>query len=474
MNIDKIKKIYFIGIGGIGVSAIARMFLARGVEVSGSDTEESEITKKLADMGAKVFFEHKAENLADDTDLVVYTVAIDKDNPEFVKAKQLSQLSGGVTKLLTYSQMLGIISKGYYTIAVSGTHGKTTTTAMIAKVAVDSGLNPTVIVGSLLKDSGSNLILPKDSPFGNDKKLFIVEACEYKRSFLDINPNILVITNIEEDHLDYYKNLVDIQSAFRELVDKLGTDDFVVCNPEDGKVKPVIKNAKCNIVDYLFSGKAPKLKLKVIGEYNQQNAKAAFAVAKILKVKKEKVIKALSGFEGVWRRFEYKGEAENGAQIYDDYAHHPTEVRATLAAMREKFPNQKIITIFQPHLYSRTKLLLSHFAESFNDADKVLIAPIYAAREKNDQSINSQILANEINKNTSNAQAFSNFEEIKQYLRDNIQKDDIIITMGAGDIFKIGESLIAGKGRSSSRNEVKQGGATLRSDNNNQSCLNIQ
>jgi UDP-N-acetylmuramate--alanine ligase len=430
MNLDNIKKVHFIGIGGIGVSAIARMFLDRGMEVSGSDTDESEIAKELEGKGAKISYEHNAKNLTDDTDLVVYTVAIDQDNPEFLKAKQLGN---GVTKLYTYSQMLGIISTGHYTVAVSGTHGKTTTTAMLAKVAVDAGLDPTVIVGSLLKDSGSNLITGKSD-------LFIVEACEYKRSFLDLNPNILVITNIEEDHLDYYKDLADIQSAFSELVGKLGKDDFVVCNPNDSKVVPVLKDVVCNIVDYTKAGDT--LDLKVTGDYNQENAKAAFAVAEILKVEKEKALKALAEFEGVWRRFEYKGEMKSGAQVYDDYAHHPTEIQAVLKATRERFPSQRIITVFMPHLYSRTKILFDDIVKSFTNADKVLLTPIYAAREKNDPSINSAILADAISKNGSDAVAYDNFEEIERYLRDNTQKDDIILTIGAGDIYKIGEDLI--------------------------------
>ena len=427
MNLENIKKAHFIGIGGIGVSAIARMFLDRGVEVSGSDADESEITRKLSNMGARISHEHKAENIVNDVDLAVYTVAIDKNNSELLKAKDLE------IETKTYSQMLGIISDGYYTVAVAGTHGKTTTTAMIAKVAVDAKLSPTVIVGSLLKDSGSNLITGKSN-------LFIVEACEYKRSFLDLNPNILVITNIEEDHLDYYKDLTDIQSAFRELVSKLGPDDFVVCNPNDPKVASVLKDAVCNVVDYTLSGKVPKL--RVFGEYNKQNANAAFAVAEILKVEEEKALKALSEFEGVWRRFEYKGQMENGAQVYDDYAHHPTEICATLRAARNKFTEKRIVTVFQPHLYSRTKLLLDDLAKSFKDSNIVILAPIYAAREDNDPSINSGILADAINKNSSNAQAFNDFNKINQYIKENIQKDDIIITMGAGDVFEIGESLV--------------------------------
>ena len=430
LDIKKIKKIHFIGIGGIGVSAIARMFLARGVKVSGSDISESKIIKELEKNGAKIFYGHNPDNLANDTDLVIYTIAIDKDNQEFAKAKELG------IEMKTYSQMLGIISEGHYTVAVSGTHGKTTTTTMIAKVAVDAGLDPTVIVGGLIKDSGSNLIV-------GSSNLFIVEACEYKKSFLDLDPNILVITNIEEDHLDYYKNLNHIQNAFKELVRKLSKSDFVVCDPNDKNIKPVIKNAKPKIIDYTkLRGEVSKLRLKVEGEHNKQNAKTAFTVSKILKIKKEKAFKSLSEFEGVCRRFEYKGKTKERAEVYDDYAHHPTEIRAALRVARDKFHNRKIITIFQPHLYSRTKFLLDDFAKSFKDTDEVIIAPIYSAREKKDKSINNKILANEINKNSKNSQAFGGFAEIKRYLKDNIKKDDIILTMGAGDIYKIGEDII--------------------------------
>lgn len=431
INLDKINKIHFIGIGGIGVSAIARMMLLNGKEIRGSDESLSLITDKLSKSGAKIFAKHSAENLCSDTDLVVYTTAIDSNNPELEKAKRFN------IPTLTYPEILGLVSRNHYTIAISGTHGKTTTTAMIAEIAINAGLDPTVIVGSVLKNSrNSNFIAGMSN-------LFIVEACEYKRSFLNLQPNILVITNIDKDHLDYYKDLAGVQSAFAKLVEKLSPDSFVVCNLSDPKVVPVLKNAKCKIVNYTLSGKVPnKLKLKVPGKYNQDNAKAAFAVSEILKVEENAALKALSEFEGVWRRFEHKGKTENGAEVYDDYAHHPTEIRATLAAARNKFPDKKIIVVFQPHLYSRTKLLLNDFSESFINVDEVILAPIYAAREKYDKSINSSMLRDEINKKTSNAEVYYNFSDIEMYLRENMQKGDIIITMGAGDIYKIGENLI--------------------------------
>ena len=449
IDLSKIKKTHFVGIGGIGVSAIARMMLAEGKIVGGSDTSDSAIIDELRKIGAKIFIGHSADNIAYDIDLIIHTPAAIADNPELKKAAKLN------IPILSYPEILGLISKNKYIIAVSGTHGKTTTTAMIAKIAVDGGLNPTVIIGSLFKNSGSNLILPKSNYKAGNKNIFIVEACEYKRSFLNLEPNILIITNIEEDHLDYYKNLSDIQSAFTELASKLGPDDFLVCNPNDKNLASVVKSAKCKVIDYslvslgLLRNSFSKLtipKLKVFGRHNIENAKAAFAVSEILKIKKEKILKSLSEFEAVWRRFEYKGKMKNRAKIYDDYAHHPTEIRAALSAARLKFPDQKIITVFQPHLYSRTKLLFNDFVKSFTDADKIIITPIYAAREEEDKSINSRILADEINKNGNKdgikAKFCQDFNEIEKYLRQNTKKDDIIITMGAGDIYKVGENLI--------------------------------
>ncbi|TSC89025.1 MAG: UDP-N-acetylmuramate--alanine ligase, partial [Parcubacteria group bacterium Gr01-1014_2] len=234
---NNVKSVHFIGIGGIGISSIARMMLLEKKEVNGSDTNESEITKELENLGAKIKIGHKKENLDSETELVIYTIAVPENNPELVKAKKLK------IKILTYPEALGLISKKFYTIAISGTHGKTTTTAMTAKIFMDAGLKPTAIVGSLLKDERSNFV-------AGSGKFFIVEACEYKRSFLNLEPKILAITNIDNDHLDYYKNLKDIQKAFAELAGKIPKDGFLICNPNDQKIKPVLKSAKCRIIDY--------------------------------------------------------------------------------------------------------------------------------------------------------------------------------------------------------------------------------
>jgi UDP-N-acetylmuramate--alanine ligase len=421
------QKIHFIGIGGIGVSAIARMMLREGKAVSGSDLSESPITKELKRLGAKIYYSHNAKNVRS-ADLVVYTPAISEDNPELAAAKNL-----GISAF-SYPEILGEISKNKYAITVSGAHGKTTTTAMIGKLLKDVHLDPTIIVGSLLKGIKSNFVAGKG-------KYFVVEACEYKKSFLNLNPRIIVITNIDNDHLDFYKNIRNIQKAFFEFVSKLGVEDYLVCNPVGRYIGPVIKSAKCRVIDYT---KAPhNFKLKVIGEHNLDNAQAAFAVGKILGIKNKDIKKSLENFSGTWRRFEYKGKTKNGALVYDDYAHHPTEIKATLAGARKYFGNKKkIFCVFQPHLYSRTKLLMNDFTKSFSDADAVIITDIYAAREKDRGEIHSRDLAKKMARYHKNVRYISSFDEARSFVNIHARKNDYILTMGAGDIYKVGEMLI--------------------------------
>lgn len=423
----QIKKIHFIGIGGIGISAIARMMLMQGKKVSGSDRFFSIITDELKKLGAEIYKGHRLSNFASDTELVVYTTAVSKNNPELQKAKKLKIPS------MSYPEMLGLISRDKYTIAVSGAHGKTTTTAMIAKILIDAKMDPTVIVGSLLKDCKSNLIIGKS-------KWFVCEACEYKKAFLNLNPKIIIITNIDNDHLDYYKNLKNIQKAFSQFISKLNKEDFLIYNKKDSNSFPVVKKAKCRVIDYLKIDARPDLKIP--GVHNTENAKAALTVAKILKIQKKKALKSLKNFSGTWRRFEYKGRTKNGIEIYDDYAHHPTEIKASLNAARENFKNNKIWCVFQPHLFSRTRLLLDDFAKSFNNADFIIVTDIYAAREKNDKKIHAKNLVKKIQKYNSNVVYISYFSSIKKFIKKNAKKGDIIITMGAGDIFKIGENLL--------------------------------
>ena len=422
------KKIHFIGIGGIGISAIAKMLLIEGKTVSGSDMSDSKVIKELRDNGANIVIGHSDKNISDDIDLVIYTIAINETNPE------LKEVRNRKIECLTYPQTLHELSKDKFTIAVSGTHGKTTTTAMIAKIMIEAELDPTVIVGSLLKNAESNTNF-----IAGKSKYLVVESCEYRKSFLNIEPTIAVVTNIDNDHLDFYKDINDIQNAFGEFLSKVPKNGYVVCDPKNKTVKPVLDKITGKIVDSKdFFDK--ELKLKVPGEHNKSNASMAFAVAHLLGIDKKKAEKSLETFSGTWRRYEYKGETKNGVIVYDDYGHHPTEIKATLKGTREMFPDKKITVVFQPHLYSRTKILLNDFAVAFKDADKVLLAPIYAAREAFDPSISSEILAENIEggKTTS----FSDFEQIEKYLRENLEKGEILMTVGAGDIFKIGEKIL--------------------------------
>ena len=426
------KNIHFIGIGGIGISAIARMLLLERKKVSGSDRDQTKVTDELVKAGAKIFIGHQANNIPDNCDLIIYTVAIPSDNPEFAEAKKRG------IKMLTYPQTLNIVSKEKYTIAVSGTHGKTTVTAMIAKILIDNELDPTVIVGSLLKDitgakTDSNFVAGKS-------KYFVVEADEYKKSFHNLVPAIMVINNIDADHLDFYKDLADIQNSFLELAQRVPADGFLICNAKLPNLKPIIDNVKCQIVDY--SELELKKKLLIPGEHNRQNAKTAMALASVLGINNNKAELSLEKFTGTWRRFEYKGKTEKGALVYDDYAHNPQKVKAALQGARELYPHEKIIVVFQPHLFSRTKLLLTEFATAFNDADEVILTPIFPAREPFDPSISSEILAEKIRKNNRNVNAYASFELVEKHLKTHLQSGNVLITMGAGEQYKIAEGII--------------------------------
>ncbi len=443
-NILKIaQNIYFIGVGGIGISAVARMMILENKKVSGSDKEtDTTVIKELKKLGAKIYKNHSAKNvrhaMSYRPDLVIYTNAIPTSNPELKKVKKLN------IPCLSYPQALGFISKDKYTIAVSGCHGKTTTTAMVGKILMKAKKDPTIIVGSLLKEQKSNFIAGKSKPASPAGGYLVCEACEYKKAFLNLFPKVVVITNIDNDHLDYYKNLKNIQTAFSGFVSKLGKNDYLICDKTDKNSLPIIKTAKCKIIDFSKIKFPKNFKLKVAGEHNIKNAKAALAVAKILEINKKIALSAVKGFNGTWRRFEYKGKTKNNVSIYDDYAHHPTEIKATLKTARDFFGDKKIWCVFQPHLYSRTRFLLNDFAKSFNNADFVIVAPIYAAREKNDKKISSNILAEKIKKYNPNTIYFSakGGKKIENFLKKNVRKNDIVITMGAGDIFKIGENLM--------------------------------
>jgi len=449
LNLNKIKNVHFIGIGGIGVSAVARMMLHEEKFVSGQDMQGGDSKNELVKLGIDIKIGKTSyDKIPENTELVVYTVAIETYEKElFDKLKSQTDFA-----IRSYPEMLGIISRDKYTIAVCGTHGKTTTTGMLAEIFKDANLDPTVIVGSLLKDKEGNRTNfiggnPNHEGGQGENDYFIVEACEYRRSFLKINPNILVITNIDEDHLDYYKDIEDIKSAFHEMAMKVPSDGFVVCNVNDENIKDVIKDINAKVVDWQEYFDV-NLKLKIPGLHNKKNASASIATSEICGIEKENVRKYVAEFSGTWRRFEFKGELLSGVLIYDDYAHHPKEITSTLEGFRELYPKEagwKITVIFQPHLFSRTKLLLNDFAQSFKDADQVLLLPIYYAREVDDGTISSEVLSGKINQYTNNSKAFPDFESLEKYLEvglPNMGEKDVIVTMGAGEAFKVGDFIL--------------------------------
>ena len=438
LDLSKIKKVFFIGIGGIGISAIARMMLIEGKEVYGSDMSAGEVTKELIELSAKITIGQGFDLIPKDVDLIVYTIAIKHYDPKLIEQIETTSIPSK-----TYPQMLHIVTANKYTIAVCGTHGKTTTTAMIAKILIDTKKDPSVIVGSLLKEYKSNLIVGKS-------EYFIVEACEYERSFLNINPKICVITNIEKDHMDYYKDLADIENAFATFVGQTG--EYVVCDPNDTTVARVIHSAgsgqvtnkNIKVIDYTkYFDVVPHM--TVPGIHNRKNAACALAVAEILGINQDDAKAAVSEFSGTWRRMDLKGKTKEGVLVYDDYAHHPTEIKASLEGYREIYPKgtNKIIVLFQPHLYSRTKEFFTEFTTAFNEADQVYFLPIFFAREIPDSTISSEILAEAVSKNVPGSKAFKDFVDAEMFIKNlNLKEGDVFITMGAGEAYKIADNLL--------------------------------
>lgn len=446
-NIKGSKRVHFIGIGGIGVSAIARMMLAEGKKISGSDFTDSELIEVLRKLGAQITIGQEISSIPKDNDLIVYSTAIEVADKDFYKKLKKLKIPS-----ISYAEALSEISKDKFTIAISGTHGKTTTTGMIAKILMDAGLDPSVIIGSILKETNSNFVSGKSKPvrMANGDILpggyLVVEVDEYQRKFLSVFPQILVINNIDADHLDYFKDLSDIQGAFSEFAGRVPKDGFIVTDFENENIAPVARAARAIMIDY-NSIPIEGLKLKFPGEHNRQNARAALAVASALGIDLKKAISSLNEFSGTWRRFEYLGKTKKGALVYDDYAHNPQKVRALLAGAREFYPKEKIIAVFQPHLYSRTKTLLPDFVESFDDADVIILAPIFPAREAPDSTISSEILADLIRKNypNKNIKHIGTFEKIEDFLNKEGKRDDVILTIGAGDIYKVAEAIVKRK-----------------------------
>ena len=433
-------KIHLIGIGGIGVSALAQYYLSKGHIVSGSDLTSSEITELLKEKGIKIIIgPHSENNLSNDANLVIYSPAVRPDNPEYKKAKELN------IKLQSYPEALGDLTKQYFTIAVSGTHGKSTTTAMIALVLTKAGLDPTVIVGTKLKEfEGSNFR-------AGSSKVLVIEADEHFASFLNYWPKIIVLTNIEKEHLDFYKNLNNIKKTYKEYLSHLGDDGILVANKEDKNINKIAKKGKQEAVFYSIKQKESKrLKriLKVPGKHNVYNALAVLAIARILGVPDKMSFDTLSKYRGAWRRFDIKqGKAGNKKiTVISDYGHHPTEVLATLKATREKYPKKKIWCVFQPHQYQRTYYLFSDFVKVFSRAagriDNIIITDIYDVAGRETKKINAEVssekLVQKIDKN--NVKYFL-LRDIEKYIKDTIKSGNVLIIMGAGDIYKLAEKF---------------------------------
>jgi UDP-N-acetylmuramate--alanine ligase len=416
-----------IGVGGIGMSALAQFYLLNGESVSGSDREASPTTELLEKKGLHVHIGHNASNIPEGTELVVYSDAVWPDTPERMKASDLG------IRQISYFEALGEATRGRTTLAVTGTHGKTTTTAMLAHILREAGKQPTAVVGSIVQDFGSNFL-------AGDPNLFVVEGCEYKDHVLKLSPKILVITNAEWDHTDWFPTFEAMQAMFRKAVLAVPEDGAIITNPNHPNIGPILEGAHAKIIDYTDVS-SPVLLLE--GEFNKMNARAAKAAAKVYAadISDKTIDAALSKFKGTWRRFEYKGRAESGALIYDDYAHHPTAIRATLAALRVKHPDKKITLVFHPHLYTRTRDLFNEFAEELSRSDRVILVPIYPAREESIPGITSDALAEAISAKNKNVLAMHSFEEIESELRKPGSAEDVIMTIGAGDIYKVADAL---------------------------------
>ena len=458
MNIDfnKPMHVYFIGIGGISMSGLAGILLKEGYRISGSDAKESDLTRDLESKGATVYYDQTVSHITDDVDLVVYTAAIHKDNPEYIKMVSLG------IPYMSRAEFLGELMKNYdIPIAVSGTHGKTTTTTMVSEILLSADLNPTISVGGVVKSLNSAIHV-------GAKDYFVFEACEYTNSFLSFFPKISIILNIEEDHLDFFKDLSDIRNSFHRFALLLPSDGFLVINGEIPNIDEITASLSCPFVTYGLSNdfdyyaedisfdseghpsftcveKETKTRipvtLKLTGMHNVSNALAAIAAARRVGVSSAVISSALLNCGGSKRRFEYKGTF-NGVTVIDDYAHHPTEIKATLKAARN-LEHHKLWCVFQPHTYTRTKAFLHQFVDSLSLADKVIITDVYAAREKDEYGVNALTLFDEMKKKGIDVYYIKDFSEIKNFLIKNCVKNDLLITMGAGDTVKIADDIVS-------------------------------
>ncbi len=466
--------IHFIGIGGISMSGLAEVLLEEHFTISGSDAKESALTKKLEQSGAVIYYGHSASHIQTGTDAVVYTAAVHEDNPEYQAA-----IANGIP-LLSRAELLGQMMNNYrQSVAVAGTHGKTTTTSMITHILLAADADPTISVGGILPAISGNIRVGHSA-------CFVTEACEYTNSFLHFYPKYSVILNIEEDHMDFFKDIQDIRRSFRLFAENTAPNGTLVINSEIDELQPLLLDLACNTVTYGFDSsssfypeqityeesgfarfcimhnthklvhaeqgataqfvtwketeKVCDVRLRVPGRHNISNALAAAALAVTMGIPAKAIEEGLYAFCGTDRRFQVKG-TRNGVTVVDDYAHHPTEISATLSAAKN-YPHSRLICVFQPHTYSRTKAFLDAFAKALSDADIVVLADIYAARETDTLGVSSLDLLKLLEKTACECYYFPTFEEIEKFLLKKVMNGDLLITMGAGDILKVGEDFL--------------------------------
>ena len=455
IDFNKPESVHFIGIGGISMSGLAEILMDEGFTVSGSDAHRSELTDNLEARGAKVYIGQKAENIQDGIDVVVYTAAIHPDNPEFQEVKRRG------IPMLTRAELLGEMMRNYKNaIAIAGTHGKTTTTSMVTEIFLQAKNDPTISVGGILPAIGGNIRVGKSDTF-------ITEACEYTNSFLKFFPTIGIILNIEAEHLDFFRDLADVRHSFRRFAELLPANGTLIINADIDNYKEITDGLACRVLTYSVDDASADFtaadisydelgcgeftvvksgvpgahyKLNIVGKHNISNTLASLALASLFEIPPETIQAGLAKYKGTERRFEYKGTFR-GATVIDDYAHHPTEIRATLASAKN-YPHRSLYVAFQPHTYSRTKNFLDDFADALSMADHVVLADIYAAREKDPGDISSKDIADRLEKLGTDVTYLGDFESIKNFLKKNLMHDDLLITMGAGNIVEVGEDLV--------------------------------
>ena len=451
---SSIKKLHFVGIGGIGMSGIAEILADQGFAVTGSDRSSSDNTERLEGLGVHVYIGHAAANLEPDVDVLVYSSAVPPDNPELAEARKRK------IPVIRRAEMLAEVMRLKYGIGIAGTHGKTTTTSMVSLVLMEGGIDPTVIVGGRLHGlAGSNARLGKGD-------FIVVEADEFDRSFLSITPTIAVLTTLETDHLDCYRDLEDIKSAFIQFASKVPFYGFVVLCLDEPALQDIMPKLKKKIITYGLNGQADlqavdivhrqnttrflvvhgardlgEVTLQIPGKHNVQNALAAIAVGLELQIPFEKIKRGVEKFTGVFRRWEVKAEV-GGVTVVDDYAHHPTEIRATLSGAKAGW-RRRVICVFQPHLYSRTRDFYDEFGRSFFNADILVVTDVYPAREEPIQGVSGELIAHAAKEfGHKQVHYVPDKNEVPEFLATIVQPGDIVITMGAGDIWRFGEEFI--------------------------------